>query len=82
VKALREFNKALQILNAQRNPGQLDLAFTLVSKTEALNNLGKHIDALRTVKSGLRRIKEWSPRQTLRAIHHRTLQLARKTTKS
>ena len=82
VKALREFNKALQILNAQKNPDQLDLGFALVSKAEALNALGKHLEALRTVKTGLRRIKEKTPRETLQAVHHRTLQLARKIVKS
>jgi len=78
-KALREFNSALQVLGRQKDPDQEDLGFALSSKAEALNALGRNLDALRVTAVGLRQIKKRIAREALQTVRKQTLLLLRAT---
>jgi tetratricopeptide (TPR) repeat protein len=67
-RALRSFNQALHILGRQRDPDQMILGFTIGSKAEALNALGRHHEALQVVEAGLRRVADKIARRTLRNL--------------
>lgn len=76
-KALRQFNRALHVLGRQKDADQMDLGFALSSKAEALNALGKNLDALRVTAVGLRQIKNRIVRVALQTIRKQTLLLVR-----
>jgi tetratricopeptide (TPR) repeat protein len=76
-KALLQFNYALAVLGRQKDPDQLDLGFTLSSKADALNALGKYLDALRVTATGLRKVKKGIASEALQSVRKQTLSLLR-----
>lgn len=74
-RALRYFDRALRILEAKRKPDQRDLGFTILSKAEALNALGRPREALRVIDRGLRHVVDGVSREALRALGRRTRRL-------
>lgn len=76
-KALRELDRALQILNAEKTPNHLDLGFTAASKAEALNALGRHFEALRVIEIGLKQVRNRISREGLQVLRNQTRRLLR-----
>ena len=71
-RALRYLEKALRILNDQEHPDKVDLGLVIGSKTEALNALGKHTEALKIVEDGIKHVRTTPLIEELRNLRDQT----------
>jgi tetratricopeptide (TPR) repeat protein len=72
-RAVQQFDYALRELGRQKPRDELSLGFTLSSKAEALNALGKGLEALRVVAYGLRQVKKGVAREALQSVRRQVL---------
>ena len=76
-QAVREFDKALRILHKSRASSEQQVSFVLISKADALRALGRPLEALRMLRSHMRKARDRNARAILEAAVNRVLRSVR-----
>jgi len=76
-RAIREFDKALRLLNGESPAAEQRIGFVVISKADALKAVGRPLDALRMLRDRLRRSRDRDTRAILQAAVERVLRSRR-----
>jgi tetratricopeptide (TPR) repeat protein len=76
-QAIREFDKALRILHRRTAGSEQQVGFVLISKAEALGELGRPLEALRILRNHMRKVRDRDTRLFLETAVNRVLRSAR-----